>query len=183
WDQGKNFEASTPVGPFLVTPDELGVPEDKGTVDLEITCRVDGQVMQSARTSDLLFSPAYLVSYVSRFTTLRPGDLIATGTPGGVGAGELRRRQAGPAAVIGRAHEHPVRLAAVESPAAAIGELIAAMGASLAELAAALEPLTDDDVEAKTENVKYGPEPLSAFFDRYVLAHKAGHLEQLQGLR
>ena len=87
WDQGKNFEASTPVGPFLVTPDELGDPEDKGTVDLEITCRVDGQVMQSARTSDLLFSPAYLVSYVSRFTTLRPGDLIATGTPGGVGAG------------------------------------------------------------------------------------------------
>jgi acylpyruvate hydrolase len=87
WDQGKNFEASTPVGPFLVTPDELGDPENKGTVDLEIACRVDGEVMQSARTCDLLFSPAYLVSYISRFTTLRPGDLIATGTPGGVGAG------------------------------------------------------------------------------------------------
>src|SRR5947208_12640697 len=91
WDQGKNFEASTPVGPFLVTPDEPGDPEDKGTVDLEITCRVDGQVMQSARTSDLLFSPAYLVSYVSRFTTLRPGDLIATGTPGVVGARRDRK--------------------------------------------------------------------------------------------
>jgi len=87
WDQGKNFEATTPVGPFLVTPDELGDPENKGTVDLEITCRVDGQVMQTARTSDLLFGPAELVSYISRFTTLRPGDLIATGTPGGVGAG------------------------------------------------------------------------------------------------
>ena len=97
-------------------------------------------------------------------------------------AGELRRWRDDPSAVIGRTHEHPVRLAAVESPAAAIGELIAAMGASLAELAAALEPLTDDDVEAKTENVKYGPEPLSAFFDRYVIGHKAGHLEQLRAL-
>ena len=87
WDQGKNFEASTPVGPFLVTPDELDASPGAGTVDLEITCRVDGQVMQTARTSDLLFKPAYLVAYISQFTTLRPGDLIATGTPGGVGAG------------------------------------------------------------------------------------------------
>jgi len=97
--------------------------------------------------------------------------------------GELRRWQADPAAVIGRTHEHPVRLAAVESPPAALDALVATMRAALADLAAALEPLTDDDVEAKTENVKYGPEPLSAFFDRYVLGHKAGHLEQLQGLR
>jgi len=87
WDQGKNFEASTPVGPFLVTGDEIGDPEAKGTVDLEITCRVDGQTMQVARTGDLLFKPAALVAYISQFTTLRPGDLIATGTPGGVGAG------------------------------------------------------------------------------------------------
>src|SRR5438067_13776550 len=58
WDQGKNFEASTPVGPVLVTPDELGDPNGKGTVDLEITCRVDGRVMQTARTADLLFGPA-----------------------------------------------------------------------------------------------------------------------------
>ena len=98
-------------------------------------------------------------------------------------AGELRRWQADPAAVIGRTHEHPVRLAAVESPAAALDELVAGMRSAFAELAAVLEELGDDDVEAKTENVKYGPEPLSAFFDRYVLAHKAGHLEQLQGLR
>lgn len=87
WDQGKNFEASTPVGPFLVTGDEVGDPEAKGTVDLEITCRVDGETMQTARTADLLFTPAAIVAYVSQFTTLRPGDLIATGTPGGVGAG------------------------------------------------------------------------------------------------
>lgn len=87
WDQGKNFEASTPVGPFLVTGDELGDPESKGTVDLEVTCRVDGQTMQQARTCDLLFNPATIVSYTSQFTTLQPGDLIATGTPAGVGAG------------------------------------------------------------------------------------------------
>jgi acylpyruvate hydrolase len=87
WDQGKNFEASTPVGPFVVTGDEIGDPEGKGTVDLEVTCRVDGEVMQLARTCDLLFNPAAIVSYASQFTTLRPGDLIATGTPAGVGAG------------------------------------------------------------------------------------------------
>ena len=98
-------------------------------------------------------------------------------------AGELGRWRADPAAVVGRTHEHPVRLAAVESPAAVLDELIAGMGAANAELAVALEALGDDDIEAKTENVKYGPEPLSAFLDRYVLGHKAGHLEQLRALR
>ncbi|HEV7861726.1 MAG TPA: fumarylacetoacetate hydrolase family protein [Acidimicrobiia bacterium] len=87
WDQGKNFEASTPVGPFVVTGDEVGDPDAKGAVDLEVTCRVDGETMQTGRTGDLLFNPAAIVAYVSQFTTLRPGDLIATGTPGGVGAG------------------------------------------------------------------------------------------------
>jgi acylpyruvate hydrolase len=87
WDQGKNFEASTPVGPFFVTGDEIGDPDATGAVDLEVTCRVDGETMQTGRTGDLLFKPATIVAYVSQFTTLRPGDLIATGTPGGVGAG------------------------------------------------------------------------------------------------
>lgn len=82
WDQGKNFEASTPVGPFLVTGGEIGE-----AADLEVTCTVDGARMQTGRTCDLLFKPATIVSYASQFTTLRPGDLIATGTPGGVGAG------------------------------------------------------------------------------------------------
>jgi DinB superfamily len=98
-------------------------------------------------------------------------------------AGELRRWRDDPSAIIGRTHEHPVRLAAVDSPANVLDELVAGMRAAFAELAAALELLTDDDVEAKTENVKYGPEPLSAFFDRYVLGHKAGHLDQLRALR
>jgi acylpyruvate hydrolase len=82
WDQGKNFEASTPVGPFLVTGDEIG-----DAADLEVTTTVDGERMQTGRTCDLLFKPAAIVSYASQFTTLRPGDLIATGTPSGVGTG------------------------------------------------------------------------------------------------
>ncbi|MGE3284521.1 MAG: fumarylacetoacetate hydrolase family protein [Pseudonocardia sp.] len=75
WLQGKTFERSTPVGPWLVTDVEPG----------EITCTVDGDVVQKADTADLVFSPADLVAYVSRIVTLMPGDLIATGTPGGVG--------------------------------------------------------------------------------------------------
>jgi acylpyruvate hydrolase len=100
WDQGKNFEASTPVGPFVVTGDEIG-----DAADLEVTCRVDGEVMQIARTCDLLFKPAVLVSYASQFTTLRPGDLIATGTPGGVGAGRNPRVFLAPGQVLETAIE------------------------------------------------------------------------------
>jgi hypothetical protein len=98
-------------------------------------------------------------------------------------AGELQRWRDDPAAVIGRTHEHPVRLAAVSSPPEAMSELTAAMRSAFAELARALNTLSDDELQAKTENVKYGPEPLSAFFDRYVLDHKAGHLEQLRALQ
>jgi acylpyruvate hydrolase len=77
---GKMFEHSTPAGPYLVTPDEVGNAED-----LDIGCEVDGVVMQQARTSDLLFGAAEIAAYASQVITLRPGDLIATGTPGGVG--------------------------------------------------------------------------------------------------
>jgi acylpyruvate hydrolase len=80
--QGKAFDASTPVGPVVVTGDEIG-----DAADLEVRCDVDGVVMQRGRTSDLLFGPAAIVSYISQFATLCPGDLISTGTPGGVGAG------------------------------------------------------------------------------------------------
>ncbi|MEQ4722506.1 fumarylacetoacetate hydrolase family protein [Nonomuraea sp. B19D2] len=78
WLQGKTWEASTPFGPVLVTPDEL-------EADPEITCEIDGELVQRARVSDLVFPPAELVAYISRIVTLRPGDVIATGTPGGVG--------------------------------------------------------------------------------------------------
>ena len=80
WLQGKMFERSTPAGPYLVTADEVG-----SAPDLEVRCEVDGVIMQQSRTSDLLFGPAEIVAYASQAVTLRPGDLIATGTPGGVG--------------------------------------------------------------------------------------------------
>jgi acylpyruvate hydrolase len=80
WLQGKMFERSTPAGPYLVTPDEVG-----DAADLAVRTEIDGAVMQQSRTSDLLFRPADIVAYASQVCTLRPGDLIATGTPGGVG--------------------------------------------------------------------------------------------------
>ncbi|WP_432056492.1 fumarylacetoacetate hydrolase family protein [Streptomyces sp. bgisy022] len=82
WLQGKMWDSTTPVGPYLVTPDELpgGVRPA-----LDVTLTVDGEVMQSDTTGDLLFDPVDLVEYVSTITRLNPGDIIATGTPGGVG--------------------------------------------------------------------------------------------------
>jgi acylpyruvate hydrolase len=82
WLQGKTFESSTPVGPMLVTPDEVDHARD-----LRLRCEVDGELRQDARTSDLVFDPVAIVQYVSMILTLLPGDLISTGTPGGVGAG------------------------------------------------------------------------------------------------
>jgi acylpyruvate hydrolase len=80
WLQGKTFESTTPVGPVLVTPDEV---DDARA--LEVTCEVDGEQMQKASTADLVFGPAALIAYMSDIFTLVPGDVIATGTPGGVG--------------------------------------------------------------------------------------------------
>jgi acylpyruvate hydrolase len=80
WLQGKAFQHTTPVGPFLVTGDEVG-----DAADLDIRCEVDGVVMQQSRTSDLLFKPADIAAYASQVITLQPGDLLLTGTPGGVG--------------------------------------------------------------------------------------------------
>ncbi len=80
WLQGKTFEHSTPLGPWMVTRDEAA-----GTSGA-ISCVVNGETMQSSDIGDLLFGPAVLVSYISTVVTLLPGDVIATGTPGGVGA-------------------------------------------------------------------------------------------------
>ncbi|SHH38660.1 fumarylacetoacetate hydrolase family protein [Streptomyces sp. 3214.6] len=80
---GKTFEATTPVGPALVTPDEL----PPGACGLTISCSVDGHTMQKSNTADLLFDVADTIAYISTIITLLPGDLILTGTPGGVGAG------------------------------------------------------------------------------------------------
>ena len=78
WFQGKAWANSTPVGPVMVTPDEL--PEDA-----ELVTTLDGEQMQRTRIDDLVFPPAALVQYISTIFTLEPGDIIATGTPGGVG--------------------------------------------------------------------------------------------------
>ena len=76
WDQGKTFEKTSGFGPFLVTDYTLGT---------RIETRLDGEVMQSATTDDLVFTPAKLVDYISHIVTLQPGDVIITGTTGGVG--------------------------------------------------------------------------------------------------
>ncbi len=81
WTQGKIWDSSTPVGPYLVTPDEVGGVRPA----LEVKTVVDGQVMQHDNTGTLLFDPVRLVQYISTVVRLNPGDLIATGTPAGVG--------------------------------------------------------------------------------------------------
>ncbi|MFJ8113679.1 fumarylacetoacetate hydrolase family protein [Streptomyces sp. NPDC096132] len=89
WLQGKAWDSSTPVGPYLVTPDEL--PGGVRPV-LDVRLSVDGELMQSDSTGDLLFDPVALVEYVSTVVRLNPGDLIATGTPGGVGHARTPQR-------------------------------------------------------------------------------------------
>ncbi len=76
----KSFETFTPMGPVLVSADEFGDP-----ADVELRLRVNGEVRQKANTGDLIWGVAQLVSYASWVTTLHPGDVIATGTPAGVG--------------------------------------------------------------------------------------------------
>ncbi|WP_434575531.1 fumarylacetoacetate hydrolase family protein [Pseudomonas sp. Z3-6] len=78
---GKNFPNTGGFGPWLVTGDEIGDPQD-----LELTTRLNGEVMQHTRTSDMIFDVRQLIEYCSTFTELAPGDVIVTGTTGGVGA-------------------------------------------------------------------------------------------------
>lgn len=80
WLQGKTWENSTPIGPFMVTPDEL-------SANARIQTRINGAVMQDSTIDDLLFKVNDLIAYISTIVTLKPGDVILTGTPSGVGAG------------------------------------------------------------------------------------------------
>jgi acylpyruvate hydrolase len=107
WLQGKTFEGTTPLGPVLVTPDELpgGVAPA-----LAISTLLNDEVVQKADTSDLVFSPVDLVRYISTITTLRPGDIIATGTPGGVGHARKPARYLAAADVLVTEIEHIGRL-------------------------------------------------------------------------
>ena len=76
----KSYDNFGPIGPTMITPDEIPNPDD-----LALSCRVDGEVRQEARTSDFIFDVGYLMAWLSRYVTLEVGDLIFTGTPGGVG--------------------------------------------------------------------------------------------------
>jgi acylpyruvate hydrolase len=80
WTPGKNFDATGPTGPYVVTADAL----PPGAMGLDIMTRVNGETMQHSNTSDMIFSVAKIISLLSQFMTLEPGDLIATGTPSGV---------------------------------------------------------------------------------------------------
>ena len=82
WLLGKSFDTFAPVGPWIVTSDQIADPQD-----LEIELTLNGDVMQSSNTRNMIFSVSHLIWHISRFFTLRPGDLLFTGTPSGVGAG------------------------------------------------------------------------------------------------
>jgi 2-keto-4-pentenoate hydratase/2-oxohepta-3-ene-1,7-dioic acid hydratase in catechol pathway len=80
WFRGKNCDGFAPLGPWLVTTDEIANPDN-----LAITLRLNGQVRQRSNTGQLFFKPAQLLSFLSQTLTLEPGDVISTGTPGGIG--------------------------------------------------------------------------------------------------
>ncbi|OUJ71356.1 fumarylacetoacetate hydrolase family protein [Hymenobacter crusticola] len=82
WDKGKGCDTFAPVGPFLATPDELGDVDN-----LRLWLSVNGKMMQDGTTANLIFKIPFLISYISQFMTLLPGDIISTGTPAGVGLG------------------------------------------------------------------------------------------------
>lgn len=82
WDKGKGCDTFAPMGPFLATPDEVGNIDD-----LRLWLSVNGKMMQDGNTSNLIFKIPIIISYVSQFMTLLPGDVISTGTPAGVGLG------------------------------------------------------------------------------------------------
>jgi 2-keto-4-pentenoate hydratase/2-oxohepta-3-ene-1,7-dioic acid hydratase in catechol pathway len=82
WDKGKGCDTFAPVGPVLATRDEIA-----DVNNLRLWLKVNGKMMQDGNTDDLIFNVPYLVSYISRFMTLLPGDIVSTGTPSGVGLG------------------------------------------------------------------------------------------------
>ncbi|TAL83838.1 MAG: FAA hydrolase family protein [Candidimonas sp.] len=83
WDKGKGCDTFGPIGPWLVTTDEIADPQN-----LAMWLEVNGQRFQNGHTRTMIFNVAFLVHYISQFTTLYPGDLISTGTPPGVGLGQ-----------------------------------------------------------------------------------------------
>ena len=114
WDKGKGCDTFAPLGPWLVTPDEVSDP-----AKLRLWLTVNGQPKQDGNTANLIFGLPFLISYVSQFMTLLPGDVLSTGTPAGVGMGlkppqylrpddvvELGIEHLGSARQVLRAHDH-----------------------------------------------------------------------------
>lgn len=95
WGLGKGCDTFGPVGPWLVSRDEIADPQD-----IDLWLDVNGERMQTGNTRDMIFGVAYLVAYLSRYMTLLPGDLIATGTPPGVGMGRKPPRYLQPGDVV-----------------------------------------------------------------------------------
>ena len=83
WDKGKGCDTFGPIGPWLVTKDEIEDPSN-----LSMWLEVNGKTFQNGNTKTMIFKPAYIVSYLSQFMSLQPGDIISTGTPPGVGLGQ-----------------------------------------------------------------------------------------------
>ncbi len=96
WTLGKNVDGSGPWGPFLVTADEL----PPGAAGLAIATRLNGEVMQSANTRDMIFDVATIIATISEAMTLEPGDIIFTGTPAGVGLGRTPKRYMQPGELV-----------------------------------------------------------------------------------
>jgi 2-keto-4-pentenoate hydratase/2-oxohepta-3-ene-1,7-dioic acid hydratase in catechol pathway len=82
WSKGKSSETFNPAGPYLVTTDEV-----KDVTNLKMTLELNGEIKQNSSTNQMVFTPDFLVYYLSQFMVLEPGDLINTGTPPGVGLG------------------------------------------------------------------------------------------------
>ncbi|CAN5254971.1 fumarylacetoacetate hydrolase family protein [soil metagenome] len=113
WTKGKSCDTFAPLGPYLATPDELGVV---GTRALPLWLSVNGEIRQSGSTADMIFAVPEIVSYLSRFMSLLPGDVISTGTPAGVGAASGKYLCAGDVieygiAGLGESHQHAVSYA------------------------------------------------------------------------
>jgi acylpyruvate hydrolase len=95
WTAGKNFDSSGPMGPYLTTADEVGDPQ---CLDIRLT--IGAQAMQVSNTRHMIFPVDFLVAHISEFATLAPGDIIATGTPGGVGMGRKPPRYLKPGETV-----------------------------------------------------------------------------------
>tara|TARA_R110002020_G_scaffold475754_1_gene712051 strand:- start:6070 stop:6636 length:567 start_codon:yes stop_codon:yes gene_type:complete len=95
WIKGKSAPNFGPIGPWLVTPEEVGDPQK-----LALSLSVNGQTVQNSSTADMIFGIAEIISYMSGFMRLMPGDIIATGTPEGVGLGLTPPRFLGPGDVV-----------------------------------------------------------------------------------